>query len=94
MGTDKLKRLADEASDDLAGSVAALVAELRSAVWSCADDLLQAFPSARSEGPTMVIDVDPTHRVAMLVNYTAGCVLVVEAGRHGAAVQAKERSRR
>ena len=93
MGTEKLKRLADEASDAVAGSVVALVAELRAATWRSADELLLSFPSARSDGFRVVIEIDEAHSVTMMVHHHSGCILIEEAGRREIVTGPKKRKR-
>ncbi len=80
MGSGRLIRFANCASADMAGALAALMTELRAAVWCCREDLLRSYPSARIDGQHVEIDVGEDCPVQMLVNFEAHCVLIESAG--------------
>lgn len=80
MGTVKLQQLANAGPPDVAGAVAALLAELRAAVLPDANALLELYPSTKMRGSEVEIEIDGKNTMVASVDYQTGCMLIRNAG--------------
>jgi hypothetical protein len=80
MGIGKLHALATSGNRALAGAAASLRAELAAAEWEDAEDALQTYPTALSNGHRIEIRLPADHCAVVSVNYQAAVALVEFAG--------------